>query len=527
MPIRIRKDKNSSSSNQKNIPKSSSGGISGGSGLGGSIITALLPTLIGLFRKNPKVGIIVLIIGAILFFVVGRGGCAGGGGYQAREEVSENYEGDLFMDEKVYDKAEVFAPLADNAKNPLPDNVSLLKYCPSRKNQGSQGSCVGWASAYAARTILYARQTGEKPNSVKFSPSYLYNQIALKGCQGSYLHNAMETMKKGGVAPYSKFAYTEKSCSKQPSSDVKKLAANYKTKGFNRLSKGGSNYETDLLAIKQNLAQGAPVVIGMEVGGSFMTKMMGKSFWKPTKSDYYKSGFGGHAMCVIGYDDFKEGGAFEIMNSWGENWGKKGVFWIRYNDFEYFTREAYGLYPMGDAEKFNTKKMSADIGLIYNQNGKNIDLNYQGGITFKTNKPIKKGTDFKVEVTNDIECYIYVFGEETDGSNYTLFPYTAKHSPYCGITGTRVFPNDHSLYADDKGNTDRIAVVIAKQPMDYNKLSKAISNAPGYSYEQKVKNALDGELVSDINFKGGKTFSFTCDTKNKNAVAAILEFDKN
>jgi hypothetical protein len=182
---------------------------------------------------------------------------------------------------------------------------------------------------------------------------------------------------------------------------------------------------------------------------------------------------------------------------------------------------------MGDSEKFNDQKMSASIGLIYNQSGKNIDLSYEGGITFKTTKPIKEGTDFKVEVTNDVECYIYVFGEETDKSNYVLFPYTAKHSPYCGITGTRVFPNDHSLYADGIGTTDRIAVVVTKQPIDYNKLSKAITNATGSTYEQKVKNALKGELVTDVNFNGGKTFSFKCDTGNKNAVAAILEFDKN
>ena len=540
MPIRIRKDKDSSNTSQKPIPKrnSSSGNSGGGSGIGGSIITALLPTLIGLFRKNPKVGLIVLGVGLLLFFVIGRGGCSdstpNSEGFQEETVVNEkssnptsSFTGDLFMDEAIYDKAEVYAPLANNAKNPLPESVSLLKYCPKRMNQGSQGSCVGWASAYSARTILYARQSGKDPNDVKFSPSYLYNQIALKGCQGSYLNNAMEVMKKGGVAPYSKFAYSEKSCTKQPPSDVKQLAANFKTKGFNRLSVDGDNYKTDLLAIKQNLAQGAPVVIGMMVGGTFMSKMNGKSFWKPTDKDYDMSNFGGHAMCVIGYDDYKEGGAFQIMNSWGEAWGSKGIFWIRYNDFEYFTREAYGLYPMGDSEKYDTQKMSASIGLIYNNTGKNIDLNYQGGITFKTNSPIKKGTDFKVEVTNDVECYVYVFGEEIDKSNYVLFPYTAKHSPYCGITGTRVFPNDYSMYADTKGETDRIAVIVSKQPIDYKKLSKAITNAAGVTYEQKVKNALSGELISNVDFKGGKTFSFKCNTGTKNAVAAILEFDKN
>ena len=54
----------------------------------------------------------------------------------------------------------------------------------------------------------------------------------------------------------------------------------------------------------------------------------------------------------------------------------------------------------------------------------------------------------------------YLFGEETDGSSYVLFPYTEKHSPYCGITGTRLFPSDHSLEADDVGTVDVMAVVV-------------------------------------------------------------------
>ena len=38
--------------------------------------------------------------------------------------------------------------------------------------------------------------------------------------------------------------------------------------------------------------------------------------------------------------------------------------------------------------------------------------------------------------------------------NPVLFPYTEKHSPYCGTTGTRVFPRKQSLTADDVGTRD-------------------------------------------------------------------------
>ncbi len=109
----------------------------------------------------------------------------------------------------------------DAGKNPLPEAVSLLRFAPERSNQGQQGSCVAWSCAYASQTILTAAATGADPNQIKFSPSYLYNQISLEGCQGSYLQRAMEAMQKNGGVPLSQFPYNDQDCESAPtSSDV-------------------------------------------------------------------------------------------------------------------------------------------------------------------------------------------------------------------------------------------------------------------------------------------------------------------
>ena len=84
----------------------------------------------------------------------------------------------------------------------------------------------------------------------------------------------------------------------------------------------------------------------MMVGGSYMQPMMGQDVWNPTQDDASMMGFGGHAQCVVGYDDAKYGGAFLIMNSWGPQWGNNGFAWVRYKHFKYFVREAYGLEAM-------------------------------------------------------------------------------------------------------------------------------------------------------------------------------------
>lgn len=522
MPIRIVKDQEQTT--QDNYPGGGGGG--GGQlpgGINGGCLTALLPLLL----RNPKIALIILAVGAAIYFLGGKNliqSATSGGTFSLGADLNQ----------QMYDKAEVFEPLADNVKNPLPERVTLEQYAPERLNQGSQGSCVAWSSAYAARSILYARQTGKNPDDVAFSPSFLYNQIGLEGCQGSYIIRAMENMQQVGALPLKQFPYNENDCSTQPAQFQLQSASAYRIGGFNRLSKSGDDYKVDLLAIKQNLAQGAPVVIGMMVGGTFMQDMMGKKVWIPSADDYNKMGFGGHAMSVIGYDDYLEGGAFEIMNSWGTDWGENGIGWIRYKDFDFFVKEAYGMNPMGTTEKQDDSQLQVEFGLAAYNDGQtdlrnlpSIPLSYKNGITYAVTQPVKKGDKFKIEVTNSSACYTYIFGQETDGSSYILFPYTPKHSPFCGITGTRLFPKDYSLQADEVGSKDLLAVVLTKKPIDYKVLNEAISKSRQGSFAAKVSEALGSQLKKDVNFveKGGNV-GFDIQVSPDDAVAFVIEVDK-
>ena len=155
-----------------------------------------------------------------------------------------------------------------------------------------------------------------------------------------------------------------------------------------------------------------------------------------------------------------------------------------------------------------------------------IPLQKSSDIEFRTANAISKGDKFKILVANTVECYIYVFGQETDGSSYVLFPYTEKHSPYCGITGTRLFPSDYSMKLDDIGNTDYIAVVLSKEQLNFNALNQNISNSSQGSYEAKLKEALGNQRVQNIQFKSGETISFSADTKNQKIVGAVIALDK-
>lgn len=523
MPIRMVDDPDDQ---YDNSGENTGGG--GGRGGGGGGLFQFLPLILGLLIRKPILLVLVLAVGGFFYL---KGGCNMAG---MQQQASAAFSTGGNLDPKQFEKAPIYEAL-DDSKNNLPEAVSLAKFAPNRLDQGHQGSCVAWSSAYGARSILEAERTGKDPNSVAFSPSFLYNQIGLDGCQGSYIIRAMENMTQIGAVPFNAFPYDENDCERQPSQQLKQEASSFRMLGFTRLTDGDKINALDLRAIKEHLARDVPVVIGMMVGGSFMQGMMGQDVWHPNDDDYNQIGFGGHAMCVVGYDDRKEGGAFQIMNSWGSNWGNNGIAWIRYKDFKHFVREAYGVNPMPKEGLAAARDLDVSIGLVEGKTKNYIPLQLKSGNVFQTKQPIIKGTQFKMEVKNTAECYVYVLGKETDGSSYVLFPYPSrqdptktKFSPYCGITGYRLFPRGMSMMADSIGTKDYIAVVISKDSLNVFQLNNAVNSNRSAGFEQAVSSAISRHSISGITFSNTSegTMSFKTNAGDKSAVACIVEIEK-
>lgn len=494
---------------------SGGGGFGGGGGFpGGNLIGFLLPLLM----RNPKLFVIVLIVGGGYFLY--NKSCSS----QHKTKQEQAYSKGATLDQEVYDKNEVYAAL-DNDE-PLPEKVSLERFTPDAKDQGQQGSCVGWGSTYYARTILESIKTGQNPNTIAFSPAFTYNQIGLQDCQGTYITKAVDLLTNVGSVGYNAFPYNENSCDQQPSQSQIQEAASFKMRGGNRLTLNGDDYTVDVNAIRQNLANNAPVVIGMMVGGTFMQEMEGKDVWLPSERDYNKRNFGGHCMCVIGYDDhfFENDGAFLIQNSWGQRWGKNGKAWVSYKDFVYFTNEAYGLDALPNQQ--NVNKLACDLALIDKDSKQEIPLVNTKANVYETQSNLKAGDKFKIRFANNVECFVYVFGKETDNTVYTLFPYTPKHSAYCGITGARVFPRDYSMEVDKIGNRDFIGVVISKQKLDYKTIASELSQNKTVDFSEKFKNYFYKQTISDVNYKSSNRISFVATTGEKTILPILIEIKK-
>ncbi len=206
---------------------------------------------------------------------------------------------------------------------------------PPIGDQGSQGSCVGWGTA-TARAIDYYNVKGSTSwnNSTNImSAAYIYNQIKVSDCSsGSYVTDALNLLKNQGVCTYSSMPYVENNCSKQPNSTQKNDASNKKIASWVRIKKN------DVGSIKVKLAAKKAVVIAIQVDNLFDNGGGKDHIWKKNNG----STFGGHCIAITGYDDAKN--AFYVQNSWGTNWGDKGMIWIDYGMFStYKVTEVYSL----------------------------------------------------------------------------------------------------------------------------------------------------------------------------------------
>ena len=206
-------------------------------------------------------------------------------------------------------------------------------------NQGGEGSCVAWATAYAALSSLEHNYGGQMPfPDATRSPEYVYNQIKVRQqcSSGAYVTTGLNLLVNQGVCSWTEMPYTDVSCNTQPSATQKTAASTHKATSWSAINKA------DIAGLKGILAVNVPVVIAVTVDGTFDALSASNPIWKAHGGRVR----GGHAICVVGYDDSKN--AFKVQNSWGSTWCSSGYFYIDYGFFAQQTNgainEIYAVY---------------------------------------------------------------------------------------------------------------------------------------------------------------------------------------
>src|SRR5438105_3050508 len=114
-----------------------------------------------------------------------------------------------------------FTPFGGGA---LPSKVDLSNQFPPPGNQGAQSSCVAWATAYALRSYqahVRERQPLIRPDGTidslrVFSPAFVYNQINGGRDAGSAFPDALDLIKREGVAPLQLMPYKQTDFTRMP-----------------------------------------------------------------------------------------------------------------------------------------------------------------------------------------------------------------------------------------------------------------------------------------------------------------------
>ena len=245
-------------------------------------------------------------------------------------------------EDTVYSTGAIFATeeeLADKPRTPLyrnnlPRSVDLSHRFPPAGSQGKQGSCVGWAVGYAARSYYNSTPYGGrrlKAHQIP-SPAYIYDTLRQPDTlckRGTSIIAALDLLKKG-VPSFFEYPYFEHLCRRSIprllSPFPRFWIAEWKVVDPKRLDQ-----------VKAELHGGHPVVISMRTNKAFH-KLKRRRVWRAGAP---RTGDGYHAVTVVGYSE--TGQYFTILNSWGQGWSHRGFGRIAYDTFRKRVRAGYSM----------------------------------------------------------------------------------------------------------------------------------------------------------------------------------------
>ena len=82
------------------------------------------------------------------------------------------------------------------------------------------------------------------------------------------------------------------------------------------------------------------------------------------------------------------------------------------------------------------------------------------------------------------------------------------------------------MQADNLGTKDKIAVLITKEPIDYNTMNKRIDKANGKSFQEKVENAMAGNFDTNVRFSGANTIKFEGSASKTKGIIFVIGVNK-
>ena len=216
----------------------------------------------------------------------------------------------------------------------IPKKIDYTSKLSPVRNQGNEGTCVGFATATGMKEYQEKLDYGKL---VTLSPRFVYNECkkidGMPEEEGTTIRMAMKVLATKGVCrekfwPYSTYQKTK--AKRGAVGDAKKFCVIT----YARI--------LTLNELRSSLFTKGPCVIGVEVFKGFMDTKTGRV---PLPKGNEIS-LGGHAICAVGYDDATK--LIKFKNSWSIKWGRKGYGYLHYAYIERYMIDAWSSVDIED-----------------------------------------------------------------------------------------------------------------------------------------------------------------------------------
>jgi C1A family cysteine protease len=216
----------------------------------------------------------------------------------------------------------------------LPKKVDYTKKMSPIRNQGEEGTCVGFAVAVGMKEY---QELLDYEKLVELSPRFVYSEAkkidGVPGLEGTTIRAAMQVLKKLGVCQEKFWPY------RPHQKDKPKESAFSNAKKFCIMTYGRI---LNLDELRMSLATKGPAVLGIQVFKGMLKTKTG-IVPMPKKGE---RNLGGHAIAACGYDDEKE--LVKFKNSWSSKWGDKGFGYLPYTYIERYMMDAWSSVDIKD-----------------------------------------------------------------------------------------------------------------------------------------------------------------------------------
>jgi hypothetical protein len=281
--------------------------------------------------------------------------------------------------------------------------------------------------------------------------------------------------------------------------------------------------------VKKSLSESCPVVISIICPNSFQYPI--GDLWAPTEAlnSEINHDHGRHAICAIGYDDEKYGGAIEIQNSWGAAWGNGGYIWIKYEDFAKFAYQEIEVVGNPVNPLQNDHTVAGGIKLIRSDGSSATAIQNANG-SFKLKEDLRSGERFRLFLHSSKPSYVYLFNLDTKSKWNLLFPFNGI-SAYLNYNDSEVpIPSEDKFMRlnGDKGE-EHLIVLYSQNPLNTDQFLQKIASQPvALPLNQKLKNVIGPNLTllqGDQTTISDKNLDYQVSLKSQQTLGIIISFN--